>query len=162
MIYMRVRGPTFADQEKEARMTIAHILQGKPQRMITVGPEQTLQQAAEVLGRERIGALLVLKPNGDIAGILSERDIVRAVGINGADILARPVAELMTKDVMCCSPDDTVDSAMALMTERRFRHLPVRSGGKIVAMLSIGDVVKRKVEDAEAESQSLREYISRG
>lgn len=143
-------------------MTIAHILHGKPHRLISVAPEQTLQQAAEVLARERIGALLVLKPNGDIAGIISERDIVRAVGTTGADILARPIAELMTKEVTCCSSEDTVDQAMALMTERRFRHLPVRQGGKIVAMISIGDVVKRKVEDAEAESQSLREYISRG
>lgn len=143
-------------------MTIAHILHGKPQRMITVGPEQSVQQAAEVLARERIGALLVLKPNGDIAGILSERDIVRAVGSKGADVLGRPVAELMTKDVTCCSPDDTVDQAMVLMTEKRFRHLPVRQGGRIVAMISIGDVVKKKVEDAEAESQSLREYIARG
>jgi len=159
---MRVRGPAFADQEKEARMNIAHILQDKPQRMITVGPEQSLQQAAEVLGRERIGALLVLKPSGDVAGILSERDIVRAVGAKGAGILERPVAELMTKEVLCCSPDDTVDSAMAMMTERRFRHLPVRSGGKIVAMISIGDVVKRKVEEAESESASLKEYIARG
>ena len=143
-------------------MTIAHILHGKPHRLISVAPDQSLQQAAEVLAKERIGALLVLKPNGDIAGIISERDIVRAVGTTGADILARPVAELMTKDVTCCSPDDTVDDAMALMTERRFRHLPVRQGSKIVAMISIGDVVKRKVEDAEAESQSLREYIARG
>ncbi len=143
-------------------VNIAHILHGKPQRMITVGPEQTLQEAAEVLARERIGALLVLKPNADIAGILSERDIVGAVGSQGADVLARPVAELMTKDVMCCSPEDTVDNAMALMTERRFRHLPVRSAGKIVAMISIGDVVKKKVEEAEAESASLKEYIARG
>ena len=143
-------------------MTIAHILHGKPHRLISVAPDQSLQQAAEVLAKERIGALLVLKPNGDIAGIISERDIVRAVGTNGADILQRPVAELMTKDVTCCSPDDTPDQAMALMTERRFRHLPVRQGGKIIAMISIGDVVKQKVEDAEAESQSLREYIARG
>lgn len=143
-------------------MNIAHILHGKPQRMITVGPEQTLQQAAEVLAREKIGALLVLKPNGDVAGILSERDIVRAVGTQGTEVLARSVAEVMTKDVLCCSPDDTVDSAMALMTERRFRHLPVRSGGKIVAMVSIGDVVKKKVEEAESEAQSLREYIVHG
>lgn len=143
-------------------MTIAEILKDKPQRMITVGPEQTLQQAAEVLGRERIGALLVLKPNGDIAGILSERDIVRAVGTKGAEVLDRPVAEMMTKDVTCCAPEDSIDSAMALMTARRFRHLPVRQGGRIVAMISIGDVVKQKVEEAEAESQSLREYIARG
>ena len=143
-------------------MTIASILHGKPHRLISVAPEQTIQQATEVLARERIGALLVLKPNGDIAGIISERDIVRSVGTTGGEILSRPVAELMTKDVTCCSPDDTVDDAMALMTARRFRHLPVRQGGKIIAMISIGDVVKQKVEDAEAESQSLREYIARG
>ena len=143
-------------------MTIVHIVQGKPHRLVSVAPDENLQQAAEVLTRERIGALLVLKPNGDIAGIISERDIVRAVGLQGAEVLARPVAELMTKEVTCCSPDDTVDQAMALMTQRRFRHLPVRQGGRIVAMLSIGDVVKQKVEEAEAESQSLREYIARG
>jgi CBS domain-containing protein len=143
-------------------MTIAHIVQGKPHRLISVAPDERLQQAAEVLTRERIGALLVLKPNGDIAGIISERVIVRAVGLQGAEVLARPVAELMTKEVTCCSPEDTVDQAMALMTQRRFRHLPVRQGGRIVAMLSIGDVVKQKVEEAEAESQSLREYIARG
>lgn len=143
-------------------MTIAEILKDKPQRMITVGPEQTLQQAAEVLGRERIGALLVLKPNGDIAGILSERDIVRAVGTKGAEVLDRPVAEMMTKDVTCCAPEDSIDSAMALMTARRFRHLPVRQGGRIVAMISIGDVVKMKVEEAETEAEHLREYIAHG
>ncbi len=143
-------------------MTIASIIHGKPHRLITVAPDESLQQAAEVLTRERIGALLVLKPNGDVAGILSERDIVKAVGVKGADVLARPVAELMTKEVTCCAPEDTVDEAMAIMTERRFRHLPVRHGGRIVGILSIGDVVKMKVEEAEAESQSLREYIARG
>jgi CBS domain-containing protein len=143
-------------------MTIASILHGKPHRLISVAPDETLQHAAEVLTHERIGALLVLKPNGDIAGIISERDIIRAVGVKGADVLAKPIAELMTKEVTCCAPEDTVDEAMAMMTERRFRHLPVRQGGKIVAMISIGDVVKMKVEEAEAESQSLREYIARG
>src|SRR5215216_1662452 len=96
-------------------------------------PDESLQHAAEVLTRERIGALLVLKPNGDIAGIISERDIVRAVGVKGAEVMSRPVAELMTKEVICCAPEDTVDEAMAMMTERRFRHLPVRQGGRIVA-----------------------------
>lgn len=143
-------------------MTIASILHGKPHRLISVAPDESLQAAAEVLTRERIGALLVLKPNGDIAGIISERDIVRAVGVKGADVLSHPVAELMTKEVICCAPEDTVDQAMAQMTQRRFRHLPVRQSGKIVAMISIGDVVKQKVEEAEAESQSLREYIARG
>jgi CBS domain-containing protein len=77
-------------------------------------------------------------------------------------VLGRPVAELMTKDVTCCSPTDDIDQVMAIMTEGRFRHLPVRESGKIVAMISIGDVVKQKVEEAEAESQSLPEYIVRG
>ncbi len=143
-------------------MTIANIIHGKPHRLISVAPDESLQHAAEVLTRERIGALLVLKPNGDIAGIISERDIIRAVGVNGADVLARPVAELMTKEVTCCAPEDTPDQVMAIMTARRFRHVPVRQGGKIVAMISIGDVVKMKVEEAEAESQAMREYIARG
>ena len=143
-------------------MSIASIIGSKPHRLISVAPDESLQQAAETLTRERIGALLVLKPNGDVAGILSERDIVKAVGLKGVDVLSRPVAEIMTKDVTCCAPEDTVDQAMALMTQRRFRHLPVRQSGKIVAMISIGDVVKQKVEEAEAESQSLREYIARG
>jgi CBS domain-containing protein len=143
-------------------MTIASIIHGKPHRLISVAPDDTLQQAAEVLTRERIGALLVLKPNGDIAGIISERDIIRAVGVKGAEVLSRPVAELMTKEVTCCAPEDTADEAMAIMTERRFRHLPVRQGARIVAMISIGDVVKHKVEEAEAESQAMREYIARG
>ena len=114
-------------------MTIANILHGKPHRLISVAPDESLQHAAEVLTRERIGALLVLKPNGDIAGIISERDIIRAVGVNGADVLARPVAELMTKEVTCCVPEDTPDQVMAIMTE-----------------------------EAEAESQAMREYIARG
>ena len=77
-------------------------------------------------------------------------------------MLGRPVAELMTKDVTCITPADGIDQVMAIMTERRFRHLPVREGGRVIAMISIGDVMKQKVEEAEAESQSLREYIVRG
>ena len=141
-------------------MTIASILHGKPHRLISVAPDESLQHATEVLTRERIGALLVLKPNGDIAGIISERDIVRAVGVKGSDVLSRPVAELMTKEVICCAPDDTVDQAMAMMTERRFRHLPVRQGSKIVAMISIGDVVKARLSELEQENHALAEYLT--
>ena len=111
---------------------------------------------------ERIGALLVLKPNGDIAGIISERDIVRAVGVNGrrgdgptgggADDQGSHLLHAGRHGRSRHGDDD----------ERRFRHLPVRQGGKIVAMISIGDVVKTKVEEAEAESQAMREYIARG
>jgi CBS domain-containing protein len=142
-------------------MIVANILHGKPHRLISVGPADTLRRAAELLAGERIGALLVM--NGEqMVGIISERDIVRAVAQLGAAILDHGVAETMTRDVHCAAPGDTVDQVMSVMTERRFRHLPVRDGGRIVAMISIGDVVKHKVEEAKAESESLRDYIARG
>ncbi len=142
-------------------MTIANILHGKPRRLIALAPSDTLQQATELLARERIGAILVME--GDqMVGILSERDIVRAIADKGGDVLKQGVAEFMTKDVFCASPGDSIDQMMSVMTERRFRHLPVRDGGRVIAMISIGDVVKQKVEEAVAESESLREYISRG
>jgi len=142
-------------------MIVANILHGKPRRLITVAPDHTLRQAAEVLGRERIGALLVF--NGEqMVGIISERDIVRAVAEKGAEALDNNISDFMTRDVQCAVPGDTVDQVMSIMTERRFRHLPVKEGGKVTAMISIGDVVKQKVEEAKAESESLRDYISRG
>jgi CBS domain-containing protein len=142
-------------------MIVANILHGKPRRLISLGPSDTLQKAAELLARERIGAVLVM--DGErMVGILSERDIIRALSANGAEAMGRNLSLVMTKDVHCASPGDSVDQVMAVMTEKRFRHLPVREGDKVVAMISIGDVVKSKVEEAEAESETLREYIARG
>lgn len=143
-------------------MTVASILKQKPDRLISVGASDSLNDVAAVLTRENIGAVPVLDARGEMIGIISERDIVRQIAREGASVLTRAVSSMMTTTVLCCSPEDSVASTMALMTQRRFRHLPVRSAGRIIGMISIGDVVKRRVEDAESEAESLRDYISRG
>ncbi len=141
-------------------MTVAHLLRGKPMRLITIPAYETVAKATQILARERIGAVLVTAPGGDLAGILSERDIVRAIGKDGVAAAQGKVEDIMTRDVVCCSPEDTVDALMTLMTEKRFRHVPVKENGRLVGMVSIGDVVKKKVEDAERESADLRAYIA--
>lgn len=143
-------------------MTVASILKQKPHRLISVGAGDSLNDVAAVLTRENIGAVPVLDAKGEMIGIISERDIVRQIAREGASVLARPISSMMTTTVLCCAPEDSVESTMALMTQRRFRHLPVRSEGRIIGMISIGDVVKRRVEDAEREAESLRDYIARG
>lgn len=141
-------------------MTVAHLLRGKPVRLITIPSYETLAKATEILARERIGALIVTAPGGDLAGILSERDIVRAIARDGTAAVNARVSDVMTADVVCCSPGDAIDAVMTLMTAKRFRHVPVKENGKLVGMISIGDVVKAKVEDAERESADLRAYIA--
>lgn len=143
-------------------MTVASILKGKSDRLISVKEADSLADVARILTQENIGALPVLDDGGDMVGIISERDLVRQIAKVGAEVLTRSVREVMTRNVVCCGPDDSIASTMAMMTARRFRHLPVRSQGRIIGMISIGDVVKRRVEDAEREAESLREYIVRG
>jgi len=141
-------------------MTVAHLLRGKPMRLITIPAHETLAKATEILARERIGALIVTAPGGDLAGIISERDLVRMIAKDGTAALAGKVGDAMSTNVLCCTPDDTVDQVMEWMTERRFRHVPVREAGRLIGMISIGDVVKAKVEDVERESADLRAYIA--
>jgi CBS domain-containing protein len=141
-------------------MTVAHLLRGKPVRLITIPTHETLAKATQILARERIGALMVTAPGGDLAGIISERDLVRMIAKDGPTALESRVGDIMTTNVICCGPDDTVDQVMEWMTEGRFRHLPVKEGGRLVGMISIGDVVKAKVEDVERESADLRAYIA--
>jgi CBS domain-containing protein len=143
-------------------MTVASILKGKSDRLISVTEADSLADVARVLTKENIGALPVLDAGGDMVGIISERDVVRQIAKSGGEVLSHAVRDVMTRNVVCCGPDDSIESTMAMMTARRFRHLPVRSQGRIVGMISIGDVVKRRVEDAEREAESLREYIVRG
>ncbi len=142
-------------------MTVASILKQKPDRLISVPETASLADVASTLTRENIGAVPVLDGKGEMIGIVSERDIVRQIAREGAGVLAKPVSSMMTRSVVCCAPEDSVESTMAKMTEKRFRHLPVRSQGRIIGMISIGDVVKRRVEDAEREAASLRDYIVR-
>lgn len=141
-------------------MSVAAILRGKPERLIGLPETQSLAEAAKLLTQERIGALLIRNAAGEMIGILSERDIVRAVARDGAGVLERPVSIMMTRDVICCAPQDSVADVMGMMTDRRFRHLPVKHNGKLIGMISIGDVVKARVEEAEGEAAQLREYIA--
>jgi len=141
-------------------MSVAAILRGKPERLIGLPESQTLADAARLLTQERIGALVVRNKAGEMIGILSERDIVRAVARDGAGVLENAVSTMMTRDVICCAPADSVADVMGMMTERRFRHLPVKHNGKLIGMVSIGDVVKARVEEAEGEAAQLREYIA--
>jgi CBS domain-containing protein len=143
-------------------MQVRHILQDKGREIVSITAEATLSEAARLLARRRIGAVLVLGSDGALVGILSERDVVRAVSDESVAALARPVDQFMTRAPTTCTEDDTVDGLMELMTNRRFRHVPVLSGGRLVGIVSIGDVVKTRIEETVREANSLRDYIAAG
>ena len=143
-------------------MTIAQILKHKGGTIMGVSPDHSLQEAAAILTDKRVGALVVLDPNGHLEGILSERDIVRLCAQVGAAAMAAKVADAMTKDVLTAAPKDKVDSALARMTDRRIRHLPVLEGEKLVGVVSIGDLVKAKIDEALQEADAMRAYIATG
>lgn len=141
-------------------MTVKAILDEKGRDVVTIEPERTLAEAAQFLARNRIGAVVVTRSDGRIAGILSERDIVRALGEEGADALAKPVSATMTREVKTCRESHTVNEVMEIMTHGRFRHLPVEQDGRLDGIISIGDVVKRRIQDAEREAEEIRAYIA--
>ena len=139
-------------------MTVRAVLETKGYDIVTVEPAATVRAAVKLLSERRIGAVLVMA-DGRIAGILSERDIVRGLGERGAAILDEKVESVMTRKVITCRPSDTVAAIMETMTENKFRHLPVVDEGRVVGVISIGDVVKRRVMDIEHEQEALRDYI---
>jgi CBS domain-containing protein len=139
-------------------MTVRSILDTKGHHITSVTPDVALTDAIKTLGDRNIGAVLVMK-DGKIEGILSERDIVRVLGDRGASVLDEPVSEVMTRKVVSCRPADTVSGIMEMMTLGKFRHLPVIEDGKVVGLISIGDIVKRRVQEYEAEQEALRDYI---
>ncbi|ESR25157.1 CBS domain-containing protein [Lutibaculum baratangense] len=141
-------------------MTVAVILQQKGSAVITTGPGTILSAVAELLATHRIGAVLVVGQNGRLEGIISERDIVRAIGQQGAEALKRPVADFMTAQVVTCGRDDSIAYLMQKMTQGKFRHVPVLEDGKVVGIVSIGDVVKERIAAAEAETEAMRTYIT--
>jgi CBS domain-containing protein len=143
-------------------MTIAHILKHKGGTIMGVSADQSLQEAALILTEKRVGALVVLDCDGYLQGILSERDIVRLCAHNGAAAMLAKVADAMTKDVVTANPKDKVDSALARMTDRRIRHLPVLEGQNLVGVVSIGDLVKAKIDEALREAEAMRTYIATG
>ena len=140
-------------------MTIAAILSGKGNDVARIASDATLNQAVTELGTRRIGALLVMD-GGEISGILSERDLIYCMTAHGAEVLDWPVSRAMTAPPIVIEPDADVLSALALMTQRRIRHLPVVSpGGELVGIVSIGDLVKYRIERIEAEAEAMRTYI---
>jgi CBS domain-containing protein len=143
-------------------MNVVTILKQKGRSVTTVSPNATLQEAAKRLVQRRIGALVVVGARGQIEGIISERDIIRALAEMGAACLERPVTETMTRQVVTCQETDTLDEMMAMMTQRRFRHVPVVTDGDLVGIISIGDVVKHHVAEIEMEATAMRAYIAHG
>lgn len=143
-------------------MTVAAILKDKKPGVIAAKPGDSIEQVCQLLADKGIGAVLVLKPDGGIAGILSERDIVRGLSMIGTDLLQQSADSIMTKNVMVCSSHDTIEDVMHLMTKRRIRHLPVVDEGRLIGMISIGDVVKRRIAQTEMEAEALKQYIATG
>ena len=139
-------------------MTVRSILDSKGHQIMSVEPDAKLAVAVKLLGERRIGAVLVMA-QGKMEGILSERDIVRVLGERGAAVLDEPVSNVMTRKVVSCKESDTVSGLMEMMTLGKFRHLPVVEDGKVVGLISIGDVVKRRVQEYENEQEALRDYI---
>lgn len=140
-------------------MSVAQILAEKGTSVFTIEGHLTLADAVEVLTKHRIGAVVVVGPQGQVQGILSERDVVRAVGQHGGEGLKQPVSERMTRKVATCTPAAVLHELMAMMTEGRFRHVPVVENGKLGGMVSIGDIVKYRLAQMEAETQALKDYI---
>jgi CBS domain-containing protein len=142
-------------------MRIADVLRAKGAAVVTINPDATVTELLAGLAKHNIGAMVVVGPDG-VVGIVSERDVVRQLHTHGASVLSRPVSKIMTAVVSTCSKTDTVDSLNSLMTENRVRHVPVLDNGKLIGIVSIGDVVKTRMEELEAEHQQLQSYITQG
>lgn len=142
-------------------MTVAKLMKRKSHDVITGTVDMTVLDATKLLEQHRIGAVVILN-GGSVAGIVSERDIVQAIARNGPGVLDRPVSAFMTSDVVTCDTHSTVADVMATMTRGKFRHIPIVNNGQLDGIVSIGDVVKYRIEEAEAEAQAMREYITTG
>jgi CBS domain-containing protein len=139
---------------------IEHILQRKGSEVVTITADQTVNQAIETLQEHNIGAIVVTGgAEGAIAGIFSERDVVRALAADGPSILSRPVRELMSTEVTTCAPQTTANELMKVMTERRIRHIPVVDDSGLAGIVSIGDVVKTRIGELEDETETLHDYL---
>lgn len=144
-------------------MRISDVLRGKAKTVVTTSPDTTVVDLLSLLAEHNVGALVVLE-GGSVAGIVSERDVVRRLHEFGSDLLQQPLREIMTTHVTTCQPDDTVDDLMRVMTDKRIRHVPVVVNAELVGIVSIGDVVKHRIGELEQERQQLEAYVvgSRG
>jgi CBS domain-containing protein len=143
-------------------MQVRHILRNKGRDVVSISADATLSEAARLLARKHIGALVVRDRDGSLAGILSERDIVRALAEASVNALAHSVSAHMTRAIETCAESDSIDDLMEVMTHRRLRHLPVLEDESLCGIVSIGDVVKSRIEETVREAETLREYIAAG
>lgn len=141
-------------------MSVEQILAGKGSAVVTIGPDHTLAEAVACLNERRIGAVVVVDGSGSVMGIISERDVVRAIASSGAGVLGDKVSSRMTAKVVTCLPTSGIDEIMGLMTDGKFRHVPVIDGGRLAGIVSIGDVVKQRLAAVEAEHRAMRDYIA--
>lgn len=142
-------------------MLVSQILRAKGDAVFTATPQETVGAICALLHSRRVGAMIIM--DGDqVVGIVSERDMVRAMAEVGAGALGHPVAQYMTRDVVFATPNETVDSLLGRMTDRRMRHLPVCEGPRLIGIVSIGDLVKHKIDEVEAEADGLKAYIAAG
>jgi CBS domain-containing protein len=153
-----VNGRSLKRTEKD--MTVAHILADKGRRVVTTQPHRTLHEISQELMRHGIGALVVIDANEQVVGLISERDIVAAMAQRGAEALLDAVSRHMTADLRMAAERDSVDATMETMTVERRRHLPVMCEGRLCGLVSIGDVVKYRIQMIESEHQALRDYIA--
>jgi CBS domain-containing protein len=143
-------------------MRISDVLRGKGDLVVTISPDQSVAALLESLAEHGVGALVVSTDGVQVAGIVSERDVVRHLTAMGDGLLDRPVQTIMTSEVHSCEPDTEVDDLMVMMTERRIRHVPVLVEGRMVGIVSIGDVVKHRVAELQTEAQTLHDYLETG
>lgn len=141
-------------------MTVSAILAEKGTSVFTANKSSSIIQIIHLLAKNKIGSIVITDETGSVCGIVSERDIVRDIAIAGTDALDADVSSCMTTKVISCTRQDTISHVMAVMTENRFRHMPVVEDGKLLGLVSIGDVVKRKIEDTEREAEEMRSYIT--
>ncbi len=140
-------------------MNVGKILEAKGSEIIALEDTCTVLEVAKLLGERRIGAIPIMR-GAQLCGIISERDVVRGLAIRGGGVLADGVSTLMTKSVVTCGMEDSVQQLMVMMTERRIRHVPVVENGQLKGMISIGDVVKERMQETEQEAEALKAYIS--
>lgn len=141
-------------------MHVATILEQKGRAVVTVPRDATLSDVVRALADKRIGAVVVLGGHREVVGIVSERDIIRVLGSDGVQGLSRSVGDVMTRDVMTCRETDTIDWLAGMMTEHRIRHLPVVEDGRLIGIVSIGDVVKHHIAEVQMEAMAMRDYIT--
>ena len=143
-------------------MLVSALIREKGGGVITTGPATTVAEVADIIARERIGAVVVTEQDNQVVGIISERDIVNGLSKRGIGLLDLPISDVMTRDVFTCATTEDVNQLRREMTNRRARHIPIVEEGKLIGIISIGDIVKNRLDELESETQQMRDYIATG